>query len=82
MFIVRMASAGRGGGNSAENRGPNYYVQRYNLNSTGRQQLHRALGALKAAGEEITDEVMDQEAAEIADHSKWVNPEEPQVWTR
>jgi hypothetical protein len=68
-----MARAGRGGGNSAENRGSDYFVQGHNLNRAEQQEFHRRrLGKLKKAGEEITDEVMDDVAADVAGHSKWV----------
>jgi RHS repeat-associated protein len=72
MGLLRMARAGRGGGNSAENRGSNYFIQKHNLNRAGQQELHRRLGRLKKAGEEITDETLDDVAADVANHSKWV----------
>ena len=72
MGVLRMARAGRGGGNSAENRGSDYFVQTHNLNRAGQQEFHRRLGKLKKAGEEITDDVMDGVADDVAGHSKWV----------
>ena len=70
---VHMARAGRGGGNSAENRGSNYYAKKYRLNKAGAEQLKRTLEDLKRTGETITDETLDTEAKGIADTPKFVN---------
>lgn len=70
--VQGMARAGKGGGNSAENRGSNYFIDKYNLNSEGREAFHRELGRIKKAGDATDDDTMDAVARELADQTKYV----------
>ena len=66
--------AGRGGGNSAENRGSDYWANKYRLNKEGAEQLKRALEDIKSGGEAVTDETLESEAKSIAQSAKYVKP--------
>ena len=71
---LRMARAGRGGGNAAENRGSNYWANKLRLNDEGREALKRALEDIKRGGERITEDLLEQTAREIADIDKFRLP--------
>lgn len=71
--IVHLARAGKGGGNSAENRGSNYWAKKYNLNKDGKEQLKRALELIKGTGEDVTDEMIEEEAKSLQQIPKYVS---------
>jgi hypothetical protein len=68
--VLQMADAGKGRGS---NRGPNEEARRvaneHNLNKAGQQELHRRISR-----KGLNLEEMAEEAAEIANHPKWVKP--------
>jgi hypothetical protein len=54
------------------NCGLNYFIDKYNLNSEGREAFHRELGRIKKAGDATDDDMMDAVARELADQTKYV----------
>ncbi|HTD62983.1 MAG TPA: RHS repeat-associated core domain-containing protein [Gemmatimonadaceae bacterium] len=66
---LQSARAGKGrGGNRKPNSDAARIAKKYNLNEEGQDQLHRRIGK-----QGLTDEEIEEEAQEIATHSKWVN---------
>jgi RHS repeat-associated protein len=70
---LKMAKAGKGRGS---NQGPNDEARRigkkYDLNAAGRRELHDRITGQGMAADEI-----EAEAADIANHEKWINNPKP-----
>ena len=72
--LSAMARAGKGGGNSAENRGSNYWARKLGLNNDGTEQLKRTLEEMKRNGESITDDALEDAARGISQIPKYAKP--------
>jgi hypothetical protein len=68
-----MAKAGKGRGS---NQGPNDEARRigkkYDLNAAGRRELHD-----RTTGQGMAADEIEAEAADIANHEKWINNPKP-----